>query len=231
MRVHCLQHVPYEGPGRIVPWLRARGCQLTRTRLWETDALPEPATVDFLVVMGGPMSVNDHDEHPWLAAEKALVRRLIEDGKAVLGVCLGAQMIASAMGADVYPAAEKEIGWFPIEGLDAAPGAKVRFPKSVEVFHWHGETFDLPAGAVRLARSEVCENQAFQLGRSVVGLQFHLETTPEGVRDMVEHGRGELRPGRYVQSETAMLGGPPERYRALGSLLADVLAGLTGKHA
>ena len=128
------------------------------------------------------------------------------------------------MGARVYGNRFKEIGWFPIQGVGTGAGNGFRFPASVEVFHWHGETFDLPPGAVRLARSEGCENQAFQLGRSVMGLQFHLETTPEAAAALVSNCRDELSPSRYVQSEATILGAGSDRYRSINGLMAEVLA-------
>ena len=223
MRVHYLQHVPFEGLGSMEPWFRAAGHEITTSRFFESPELPELDEVDLLVAMGGPMSVNDEQEFPWLVREKRFVGAAIEAGKAVLGVCLGAQLIASAMGARVYGNRFKEIGWFPIQGVAPTAAPVFRFPSSVEVFHWHGETFDLPPGAVRLARSAGCENQAFQLGRSVIGLQFHLETTPASARALVSNCRAELLPARYVQSETTILGASPGRYRAINGLMAKVL--------
>ena len=226
-RAHYLQHVPFEGLGSIEPWLVAAGYQVTGTLLFESTDLPALDELDLLVVMGGPMSVNDEEHLPWLAAEKAFVREAIAADKPVLGVCLGAQLIASVMGARVYLNGDKEIGWFPIRGEPSADDALFGFPSSVEVFHWHGETFDLPLGAVRLATSEASEIQAFQLGRSVLGLQFHLETTPETARRMVAGGASELRPSKYVQSEAEILAAPPERYRKANALMAEVLSFLS----
>lgn len=181
------------------------------------------ADVDFLVVMGGPMSVNDEGAYFWLRKEKRFIRDCVEAGKPVLGVCLGAQLIASAMGARVCRNKDKEIGWFPVQGTTTT-GACFRFPAAVEVFHWHGETFDLPAGAVHLARSRGCEIQAFQLGKSVIGVQFHLETTPESAQAMVSQCRSELTPSEYVQSEPGILAATPEKYAVINRLLVDVLS-------
>jgi GMP synthase-like glutamine amidotransferase len=224
MRAHYFQHVPFEGLGSIEPWLRRTGYEISSTRLFESTELPDVDAIDLLIVMGGPMSVNDEHELKWLVAEKQFIRRAIERGKAVLGVCLGAQLIASAMGVRVYPNQLKEIGWFPVKGVPSTDSSVFRFPSSIEVFHWHGETFDLPPGAVRIARSDGCENQAFQLGSSAIGLQFHLETTPESAREIVNHCRAELSPARYVQSETNILGVAREKYDAINGLMARVLA-------
>lgn len=227
MRAHYLQHVPFEGLGSIEPWLKAQGLEITHTRFFESKRLPAPSEVDLLIVMGGPMSANDEDELTWIIGEKAFIRRCIQQGKRVLGICLGAQLIASAMGARVYRNHVKEIGWFPVQGVPAGNESIYRFPMVFRAFHWHGETFDLPPGAVRIARSEGCENQAFQLGQSVIGLQFHLEMTPESVREIVSNCRAELLPSKYVQSEAVITGASPKEYRAMNDLMADVLFFLT----
>lgn len=225
MRAHFFQHVPFEGLGSIGPWLASRGASVTGTRFFEESTLPPVKDVDLLIVMGGPMSANDESVYPWLKDEKCFINEAITRDKTVLGVCLGAQLIASAMGARVYPNSEKEIGWFPIHSV-ATPGAKgaFQFPKESVVFHWHGETFDLPSGATRLTRSQACENQAFQLGHNVIGLQFHLETTPQGATDLVAKCRHELIPARFVQSEEIILSAPAERYAAINALMDDVLS-------
>lgn len=224
MHAHYLQHVPFEGLGSIEPWLRAEKYALSRTRFYESALLPDPNEVDLLIVMGGPMSVNDELEYPWLAEEKRFIRSCVDRGKAVLGICLGAQLIASSMGARVYPNPVKEIGWYPVEGVPSPGSGSFCFPPSREVFHWHGETFDLPSGAHRLARSEGCENQAFQIGRSVIGLQFHLETTPESAQELISHCRAELIPSQYVQSEADILAVMPEKYREINKLMAEILS-------
>ena len=224
MLAHCLQHVPFEGLGSIAPWLRSAGYKITRTPFYNTANLPDPGEIDLLVVMGGPMSVNDELEFPWLADEKRFIREAIEAGKSVVGVCLGAQLIACALGARVYANAHKEIGWFPVRGISANDESTFRFPPVTEVFHWHGETFDLPPAAVRLAESDACSNQAFQLGRSIIGLQFHLETTAESVRDIVDHCRAELVATMYVQSEQEILAAPPDKYQQINRLMAEVLS-------
>ncbi|MCB2184433.1 MAG: gamma-glutamyl-gamma-aminobutyrate hydrolase family protein [Desulfobulbaceae bacterium] len=224
MRAHYLQHVPFEGLGSIEPWLRATDYEITSTQFFDSAELPDFKNIDLLVVMGGPMSVNDQEEFPWLALEKKFIRDVIESGKPVLGICLGAQLIASAMEAKVFRNSVKEIGWFPVKGVPSSGTSFFSFPPSSEVFHWHGETFDLPKGATRIACSEGCENQAFQLGKSVIGLQFHLETTPKSARDIVSNCRDELVPAQYVQTEEEILSAKPERFNSINKMMGEVLS-------
>jgi GMP synthase-like glutamine amidotransferase len=227
MRAHYLQHVSFEGLGSIEPWLRSGGATLSATRFFEAAALPGVEDVDLLIIMGGPMSVNDEARLPWLRPEKRFVGDVIAAGKPVLGICLGAQLIASAMGARVYSNREREIGWFPITLVQPLGGQASAPLRETTVFHWHGETFDLPPGAVHLARSSGCEHQAFQVGRQVIGLQFHLETTPRSLRGLIDNCRAEMVPATYVQPESEVLAAPPERFRSINAVMSDVLRFLT----
>ncbi|MCG2635431.1 MAG: gamma-glutamyl-gamma-aminobutyrate hydrolase family protein [Gammaproteobacteria bacterium] len=223
MQSHYFQHVPFEGLGSIDAWLQAAGHTISCSRLFESPCLPDPGEPDFLVVMGGPMSANDESNFPWLVQEKAFIREFIALGKPVLGICLGAQLIASALGARVYPNPVREIGWLPVAGVSCEDASLFQFPPSLAVFHWHGDTFDLPPGAVRIASSVGCVNQAFQLGGSVIGLQFHLETTPESARQLVTHCGDELVPAEYVQSAAEIISAPAPRYDAINQTMAEVL--------
>jgi GMP synthase-like glutamine amidotransferase len=223
MRAHYLQHVPFEGLGSISRWLGQRVATVSGTKLFKGEALPPLDGIDLLIALGGPMSVNDEKNNLWLADEKAFIREAIEEGIAVVGICLGAQLIAAAMGARVYPNPEKEIGWFPLHSVRTVDRSVFRFPPSFTAFHWHGETFDLPDGATLLARSAGCENQAFQLGELTIGLQFHLETTPGAARDLIAHCGAELAPSRYVQSADEILSVPEATFEALHALMDDVL--------
>lgn len=223
MRVHVLQHVLFEGLGSIEAWCARRGANVTYTRFFESAELPALADLDFIIAMGGPMSVNDEAQLPWLREEKHFIAAAIAGKKAVLGICLGAQLIASALGSRVYPGREQEIGWFPIFA-EPTTSNTFAFPASAEVFHWHGETFDLPPGAVLLASSAACQNQAFQLGERVIGLQCHLETTPASAAELLDHCAGELQPSlRYVQSEAVLRAAPAASYAGVNQLLEKIL--------
>ena len=223
MRAHYLQHVPFEGLGSIETWLQTYGYEITTTQLYESADFPKAEEIDLLVVMGGPMSVNDKNEYPWLADEKKFIRSVIESEKSTLGICLGAQLIANAMGGNVFQNSVKEIGWFPVQAVASSNNAVFRFPMETVVFHWHGETFSLPSGAIQIAESEGCKNQAFQMGRSVIGLQFHLETTPESARSIVANCRDELVEGEYIQTEQDILSASQERYNIINNLMNDIL--------
>lgn len=222
MHVHVLQHVPFEGLGSIEAWLSHRRARVTYTRFFESPHLPALADIDFIIALGGPMSVNDEEQLPWLREEKHFVADAIASNKAVLGICLGSQLIASALGSRIYPATEKEIGWFPVFAEPAVPGTFV-FPESAKVFHWHGETFDLPTGAVHLASSAACRNQAFQIGERVIGLQFHLETTSESAEAIISNCANELLAQRYIQTEPALRGVPVANYAGINSLMTKIL--------
>lgn len=172
MRAHYFQHVPFEGLGSVQAWLVANGYQITATRFYEFSELPDLEQIDLLVVMGGPMSVNDEAIYPWLVAEKSFIRTAVQSGKRVLGVCLGAQLIASALGARVYPNAQKEIGWFPIQGIASSERVPFCFPSVIEVFHWHGETFDLPPAQFASPEAAVVKIRRFRLTTQLSACSF-----------------------------------------------------------
>ncbi len=207
MRIAWFQHVPFEDLGCIAPALLARGHSLQLTRWFAGEAAPALDAYDALIVMGGPMNVDEFDQHPWLRDERAAVRNAIDAGKPVLGICLGAQLIAASLGALVTRNPHLEIGWFEVFRPATAPQASLLsgFPERFAAFHWHGDTFALPAGAQLLLSSEACAHQAFQLGPRVLGLQFHLEVTAANARDMYV---GEtMQPSRYVQEPAYVLAG------------------------
>lgn len=229
-RVHYLQHVPFEGLGSIEPWLVRRGHTITATHLYAGDVLPAPNDVDWLIVMGGPMGIYDYGEHPWLTAEKQFIRSCIDSNKIALGICLGAQLIADVLGGPVSKNPQREIGWFPLKVTDA--GKQNAFGQILinagDVFHWHGDTFSIPAGAVHLASSAACQHQAFVYDGKVLGLQFHLETTPESAGALCNECAEELTPDQYVQSAHQMLASA-ENFERINSVMEDLLALLEKK--
>lgn len=228
MRIRVLQHVPFEGPGSIVDWANDRGHVLEIAPVFDGAPAGTPGAFDILVVLGGPMSVHDEGELPWLAPEKRAIGAAIASGKAVLGICLGAQLIAGALGSTIGRNPHREIGWFPLRRDPAAPadGPAAAIEDGLVAFHWHGETFNTPPDATRLASTDACANQAFLYGDRIVGLQFHLETTPENARSLIAHCADEIAPGPFVQGADDMLA-PAHRFadanRAMARLL-DALA-------
>ncbi len=224
MRAHYFQHVAVEELGSIEPWLRARGHRITATRLFAGEAPPDLDPVDWLIVMGGPMNIYEDARHPWLAPERRFIRNAIQAGKNVLGICLGAQLVADALGGKVRASSQKEIGWFPVRRTEEAPRSPLSspLPGEFEAFHWHGDTFDLPAGAIRLAASEACANQAFAHGERVLGLQFHLEMTPNAARRLIEACADDLVDGPFIQKAEAMLS-DRGRFENANRILAGIL--------
>lgn len=168
--------------------------------------LPHPEDFDLLFVLGGPMGIHDSREFPWLTAEKKFIETCIRSGKKIIGICLGAQLIADVLGAGVFRNDSKEIGWHRVNRL---PSHKNKIsdllPESFMAFHWHGDTFDIPKGAIHLAESEACSNQAFLYDSRVLGLQFHLESTESSIKDLYLNCSDELDGTTWVQSPEEIL--------------------------
>jgi len=228
MRIHYFQHVPFEGLGYIENWALQNGHTLTATKFYENAALPGLSQLDWLIVMGGPMGVYDEDKFPWLKTEKAFIEQAIQANKTVIGICLGAQLIAAVLGAEVYPNKEKEIGWFEVSLTPAGRESLLYndVAPTFKVFHWHGDTFSLPRHSEHLLESAACKNQAFLYGNRVLGLQFHLEATPATLKEMVAYGKNELTDGKYIQGAETILDGikETEKTNLLLKQLLDWLA-------
>ena len=210
MKIHYFQHVPFEGLGSIGDWLRSGSHQLGATRFYRNEPLPAIEDIDLLVVMGGPMNIYEETKYSWFSEEKRFIERAIAAHKRVLGICLGAQLVADVLGAKVYANTDKEIGWFPVKMTEHAHRSNLftALPDRLDVFHWHGDTFDIPEGAMHVAHSEGCVHQAFVYDERVVGLQFHLETTSVSAQQIITHCADEIVEGRYIQTPQVMLGDP-----------------------
>lgn len=208
MRIHCLQHLKNETLGNIGTWIARKRYKLTKTLPYEDSVFPDPEEFDLLLIMGGTMSVYQEEEYSWLKPEKEFVRKIIETGKPVLGSCFGAQMIADVLGGKVTKNPYKEIGWHTVRSMEGKSPSDIRslklpscmFPEFTG-FMWHGDTFEIPAGATKLFESEACPNQGFIFDEKVLGLQFHPEADRQWVRNLIKDSGHELVSGKYIQSE------------------------------
>ncbi len=230
MKIHYLQHVPFETPAKILDWARDRGHTIRATHLYQDDPLPGMDDFDLLVVMGGPMGVHDEDQYPWLRQEKGFIQDACSAEKKIIGICLGAQLLALVLGAEVRRNPVKEIGWHKVVFTPLAWESPLfkGLPGTMTAFHWHGDTFAIPSGAHHIASSDGCVNQAFSLDHRIVGLQFHIESTPDSISSLIENCRDELEEeGEYIQEEKEIvseLRRCDEMHKHLYTLL-DALAG------
>lgn len=224
MRIHSFQHVPFEDIGSMAHDFNTRKYALSTTHWYKGDQAPALDSFDALIVMGGPMGIYDERDYPWLTDEKAIIKKAIAAGKIVLGICLGAQLIADVLGAQVTRNPYKEIGWFPL----TFPNEAMQHPiahalaQCAEVFHWHGDTFALPEGALWLARSEACIHQAYSYNNHVFGFQFHLETTPASATALITHCAQDLDDSRYTQSAQVMLQ-DPDKFISINRAMSAIL--------
>lgn len=224
MRVIVLQHAACEGPGEIARWAGARGHTVAVRHLYAGDALPVLDEFDLLVVMGGEMNIYQYRDYPWLKPERELIAATMQVGKRVIGICLGAQLIADALGSRVTQNRFHEIGWLPV---DFTPEARKHFPAlpaSATVLHWHGDTYELPRGALCLAANDACPEQGFVIDGKCLGLQFHLEMDADLVRQTVEGSSDySLWPkGPCVQVPDKILAGA-DIYSAPNKVMLDAL--------
>ncbi|WP_406658070.1 type 1 glutamine amidotransferase [Methanolobus sp. ZRKC2] len=210
MRIHCLQHLEFETLGNINQWVCGRGHTLSRSLPYASTLFPQLDDLDLLIIMGGLMSVYEEDSYPWLKLEKKFVKKCLNEGKAVLGICFGAQMLAEILGSRVSRNEYKEIGWHKVKTIDGNGKFALSsgFPEEFTALQWHGDTFALPENTVRLFESEACREQGFIFRDNVLAVQFHPEVDERCIQDLVENCRSDLVYGRYIQNENDIVDRP-----------------------
>jgi len=207
MKIHILLHADFEGPGYVFDWAKENNHSISFTKFYEAFSIPLPTDIDFLIIMGGPLSIDEESKYAWLVGEKDYISEMINKGKKVLGICLGSQLVADALGSDVYDNAEKEIGWFPIKKNPNINNSWVKsLPDDLVAFHWHGQTYDLPDGCERLFSSQATKNQGFVFNNKVYGIQLHLEIRSVDLNEMVKIMHEDLTEGRYVHTASEIMG-------------------------
>lgn len=225
MHIHYLKHVAFEGLGSMESIFIEQGCKLSRTCMYEDQSLPSIHDIDALIVMGGPMGVNDENDYPWLTLEKEFIESVIKRDIPVIGVCLGAQLIANVLGAQVTKNAHKEIGWFPVNQTEMFSDDRLnKLPDQFDALHWHSDTFEIPDGASNLFSSEACTNQGFTYGSATLGMQFHLEMLPSTVEAIYHECGSPKNTGTYVQSLEKMLM-PIGNFQQAHKILKNLLEG------
>ncbi len=179
--LYVIKHVPEEGAGIFECFFTEKPITIMASSL----DFPEPKKDDMFIIMGGPMGVYEKNEYPFIKKELDFIKKCADKNSKILGICLGAQMIAESLGGKVYKGHTKEVGWYNIEHTEYAKNDEIfnLFPQSMYVFQWHQDTFDLPKEAIRLAKNHNYENQAFKIGRNIYGLQYHIEVTDEILKD------------------------------------------------
>jgi GMP synthase-like glutamine amidotransferase len=209
MKIHCIIHERFEGIGCIRDWIVLKRHTVSFTCIYNQEAFPNPESFDFLIIMGGSMSVYREDIFPVLVNEKKFIRECIRLNKTIIGICLGAQLLADILGAKVYRGMEKEIGWFPVNmKKETLPHSLQTLPGSIMAFHWHGDTFNLPEKASLFASSQATPNQGFFFGEKILALQFHYEVNGEALIEMIENAGNELSERRpFIQNPDEIIDG------------------------
>ena len=224
LRVCIFEHVPFEELGSIESWLKGKNAQVDFCRVYAKDPLPIIEKYELFIFLGGSMSANDERHYPWLVEEKTYIRELVALNKAVIGICLGAQIIADAMGGRVYHNYTNEIGWFDVH-LNPEAGNPLQLPETMTVFHWHGETMELPPQAKLLASSQQCHNQVYLLNERVLGTLCHFEATRESTYSTLLHCMDELsgETGSFVQDSEEIQSQSDEHYEQMTEWMFRIL--------
>lgn len=207
MNIHYIQHVPFENLGYIEFLLKEKVHSITSTKVWENKQFPEIGEIDLLIILGGPIGVNDDNKYYWLKDEKKFINAFVKTKKKIIGICLGAQLLAHALGASIIKNAYIEIGWFPIiikSSFSSWLGEELP-QKELTVFHWHGDKFNIPPGAVNQAFSNGCDHQLFTYGNNIIGIQFHLEATSDLINSMIDNEGDEFIESRFIQGRIEIL--------------------------
>nr|WP_297460961.1 type 1 glutamine amidotransferase [uncultured Halomonas sp.] len=221
MHIYFLQHTAYDGPARLTDWLTGMGHSYNVCHLYADEAPPRLEDCDALIILDGPQDIDDSERHPWLKREKKLVARALKSGKPVLGIGLGARLLASGLGAIVSPGTHAETGWHTVT---LAPESPFDLPERFAAFHWHRDIFGLPEDALPLGASTASPVQGFAWDASrVIGLQCRLDVTSTSAADLLEHTPEALSaPGPFVQSRDEIFA-DPRRFDRLAALLDRVL--------
>lgn len=222
MHIHFIQHMLLEHPGTILDWATKHQHNTSYTKIFESQAFPFPDTFDMLVIMGGEMGVYEEEKYEWIKAEKLFIKNSIRKKKKVLGICLGAQFIAEALDAKVFPHTRKEIGWFPVQKITQHPLTE-NFPQNFTTFHWHGDTFNLPGNAIHLFKSEACLQQGFVYNSHVAGLQFHIEVTGDLINGFLKNESTLNQNDEFVQEENIIKSLIPKHVLLQQKLMFDFL--------
>ncbi len=207
MHIHYFQHDHFEDLGYIGEWAASRHFGTSVTRFDKAQKLPQHTDYDWLVVLGGKMGVNDLAEFPWITEEIEFIRHAVKLGKTVIGICLGSQLVASALGAEVYRNKEPEIGFWPVTFSPESASDSVfrHFPAELNVLHVHFDTFKLPKNAIKMASSAITPHQAFRYKQNVFAFQFHFEVAPVNVHGFIREITPEIAEGRYSQNPEEMI--------------------------